>query len=61
MSTSQRVTRGFHRLALFLAAIPLIVGALWSRGEHRQAANVTGQRGLTRRLRSGLRVRLEKP
>ena len=26
MSTSQRVTSGFHRLALFLAAIPLLMG-----------------------------------
>ena len=27
MSTSQRVSRGFHRLALFLAAIPLLIGS----------------------------------
>jgi len=26
MSTAQRVSRGFHRLAVFLAAIPLIIG-----------------------------------
>ena len=26
MSTAQRVSRGFHRLALFLAAIPLLLG-----------------------------------
>jgi hypothetical protein len=26
MATSQSLSRGFHRLALFLAAIPLIVG-----------------------------------
>jgi len=26
MSTAQRVNRGFHRLALFLAAIPLLLG-----------------------------------
>jgi hypothetical protein len=26
MSTGQRVSRGFHRLALFLAAIPLLLG-----------------------------------
>jgi hypothetical protein len=26
MSAAQRVSRGFHRLALFLAAIPLIIG-----------------------------------
>ena len=30
MGTSQRVSRGFQRLALFLAAIPLLVGAAWS-------------------------------
>jgi hypothetical protein len=28
MSTSQRVSRGFHRLAVFLAVIPLLVGAI---------------------------------
>jgi hypothetical protein len=28
MGASRRVSRGFHRLGLFLAAIPLIVGAL---------------------------------
>jgi hypothetical protein len=27
MSTAQRVSRGFHRLAVFLAAIPLVVGS----------------------------------
>jgi hypothetical protein len=26
MSTSQRVSRGFHRLGMFLAAIPLLIG-----------------------------------
>ena len=26
MATSQRLSRGFHRLALFLAAVPLLVG-----------------------------------
>ena len=26
MSTAQRVSRGFHRLALFLAALPLLLG-----------------------------------
>jgi hypothetical protein len=26
MATSQRLSRGFHRLALFLAAIPLVIG-----------------------------------
>ena len=30
MSTSQRVGRGFHRLGLFLAAIPLLVGGWFS-------------------------------
>ena len=30
MSTSQRVSRGFHRLALVLAAIPLVLGAIFS-------------------------------
>jgi hypothetical protein len=28
MATAQRLSRGFHRLGLFLAAIPLIVGVL---------------------------------
>jgi hypothetical protein len=30
MSASQRVSRGFHRLAVFLAAVPLLVGVVWS-------------------------------
>jgi hypothetical protein len=30
MATSQRLSRGFHRLALFLAAIPLLVGGIGS-------------------------------
>jgi hypothetical protein len=30
MSTAQRVSRGFHRLALFLAAIPLLLGGILS-------------------------------
>ncbi len=30
MGTSQRVGRGFHRLAVFMAAIPFLVGAVWS-------------------------------
>ena len=30
MATSQRVSRGFHRLAIFLAGVPLIVGVAWS-------------------------------
>ena len=32
MATSQRVSRGFHRLALFLAAIPLVGGATLAYG-----------------------------
>ena len=28
--SSQRVSRGFHPLGLFLAAIPLLVGGVWS-------------------------------
>jgi hypothetical protein len=28
MSTSQRLSRGFHRLGLFLAVIPLLVGGI---------------------------------
>ena len=30
MSAAQRVSRGFHRLALFLAAIPLLIGGSMS-------------------------------
>jgi hypothetical protein len=30
MAASQRLSRGFHRLALFLAAIPLVVGSIAS-------------------------------
>ena len=30
MGTSQRVSRGFHRLGLFFAAIPLVLGVLWA-------------------------------
>ena len=30
MSTTQRVSRGFHRLGLFLAAIPMLIGAFIS-------------------------------
>jgi len=30
MSASQKLSRGFHRLALFLAAIPLLVGGYFS-------------------------------
>jgi hypothetical protein len=29
-SNSLRLSRGFHRLAVFLAAIPLLVGGAWS-------------------------------
>ena len=28
--SSQRVSRGFHRLAVFLAAIPFLLGGIWS-------------------------------
>jgi len=30
MANAQRLSRGFHRLAVFLAAIPLLVGGAWS-------------------------------
>src|SRR5262245_21360460 len=30
MRTAQRVSRGFHRLAVFFAAIPLVIGAAYS-------------------------------
>jgi len=30
MAASQRDSRGFHRLGLFLAAIPLLIGGTWS-------------------------------
>jgi hypothetical protein len=30
MVASQRLSRGFHRLAVFVAAIPLLVGAVWT-------------------------------
>jgi hypothetical protein len=30
MATSQRLSRGFHRLALFLAAITLLIGGSMS-------------------------------
>ena len=30
LGTSQRLSRGFHRLGIFLALIPFIVGAAWS-------------------------------
>ena len=28
--SSNRISRGFHRLAIFLVAIPLLVGSVWS-------------------------------
>jgi len=40
MAASQRVSRGFHRLALFLAAIPLLLGTILSLG---YANNVADQ------------------
>jgi hypothetical protein len=30
MGASPRLSRGFHRLALFLAAIPFLLGGAWS-------------------------------
>jgi hypothetical protein len=36
MATSQRLSRGFHRLALFLAAISFLVGGHWSLNAARQ-------------------------
>ena len=27
---SQRISRGFHRLAIFLAAIPFLIGGTWA-------------------------------
>ena len=32
MATSQRLSRGFQRLATLLAAIPLVIGVIWSVG-----------------------------
>jgi hypothetical protein len=32
MITAQRVSRGFHRLAIFFAAIPLLIGVLFALG-----------------------------
>jgi hypothetical protein len=37
--TSPRVSRGFHRLGLFLAAIPLLWGVFYSLGDPLQMAN----------------------
>jgi hypothetical protein len=39
MSTAQRVSRGFRRLGLFLAAIPLLIGAIASIYVARDDAN----------------------
>jgi hypothetical protein len=39
MSTAQRVSRGFHRLAIFLATIPLVIGTILSLGVAVQQAN----------------------
>ena len=30
MAASQRVSSGFHRLGLLLAAIPMLTGAVWA-------------------------------
>ena len=43
MATSQRLSRGFHRLALFLAAIPLIVGVFAIANVLAQADRATRQ------------------
>jgi hypothetical protein len=40
MGASQRVSRGFHRLGLFLAAIPLVIGIILSVGVAVEQANV---------------------
>jgi hypothetical protein len=37
MSTLQRVSRGFHRLGLLLAAIPLLIGGAFTIGEAMEA------------------------
>lgn len=39
MSTAQRVRRGFQRLAILLAAIPLLFGVVYSLGTPLQMAN----------------------
>jgi hypothetical protein len=39
MSASQRFSRDFHRLAIFLAAIPLVIGTILSLGVAVQQAN----------------------
>ena len=39
MGASQRVSRGFHRLAIFLAAIPLVIGTILSLGVAAELAN----------------------
>ena len=39
MSASQRVSRGFHRLAIFLAAIALVIGTILSVGVAFEQAN----------------------
>jgi hypothetical protein len=39
MGASQRVSRGFNRLAIFLAAIPLVIGTILSLGVAVQQAN----------------------
>jgi len=40
MSTSQKISRGFHKLALFLAAIVLLLGVAWSAATAIQRATV---------------------
>ena len=39
MSASQRVSRGFHRLAVLSAAIPLLLGIIYSLWSSYQTAN----------------------
>jgi hypothetical protein len=41
MSTSERVSRGFHRLELFLAAIPLLAGGVFATYLAVDTANIT--------------------
>jgi hypothetical protein len=43
MTTSQRISRGFHKLALFLAAIVLLLGVAWSATTAINAANSARQ------------------
>jgi hypothetical protein len=42
-----RITRGFHRLGLFLAAIPLLVGILWPAFLALSVLNVNRENGVS--------------